>query len=405
MTTSCEQIPARPSATLTRAMTYLFAVACGATVANLYYAQPILSTLTRSFHASTGVVGLVATAAQVGYAIGLALLVPLGDLVARRLLVPLVLMVTAASLAASAVAPSIGVLIGLSFLVGAGSVAAQLLVPMAASLAAEHERGRVVGVVMSGLLLGILLARTVSGVLAQVWGWRSIFVVASAISVILAWVLRRALPAEQERPRVSYLRLLAGVVSLVRNEPILRRRALFGALAFGAFSVFWTTMSFLLAGAPFHYGTMKIGLFGLVGAAGALMANVAGRLVDRGHSRTTTVVFATLIATSFVLLWWGRHDLFMLIVGIVVLDAGVQGLHVTNQSLVYQLAPHLRSRVTSAYMVSCFVGGALGSALASEAFAVHRWAGVCVLGAVLGTAAWAVAVVGYPGRQVVRSRG
>ncbi|HEY5120930.1 MAG TPA: MFS transporter [Acidimicrobiales bacterium] len=405
MTTRFEPTTTQRSRTLSRGMIYLFAFACGATVANLYYAQPILDTLAKSFGASTASAGLIATAAQIGYALGLALLVPLGDLVARRFLVPIVLVVTALSLAACAFAPSIGVLTGLSLVVGAGSVAAQLLVPMVASLAGEEERGRVVGVVMSGLLMGILLARTVSGLLAQALGWRSIFVLAALISAGLAVVLRRKLPVEEERPRVSYIQLLLGVVRLMLSESTLRRRALFGALVFGAFSVFWTTMSFLLAAPPFHFGSMAIGLFGLVGAGGALMANFAGRLVDRGTSKLTTLIFAALVATSFLMLWWGRHDLVMLILGILVLDAGVQGLHVTNQSLVYKLAPHLRSRVTSAYMVSCFIGGAVGSAAGSEAFALYHWAGVCILGGVVGVAALIVAAVTFFDRKSVGVNG
>jgi predicted MFS family arabinose efflux permease len=393
MTTKVEQIPQHNSRPLSRAMVLLFAFSCGATVANLYYAQPILNTLARSFGASTGAAGLVVTFAQIGYALGLAFLVPLGDLIARRLLVPVVLVVTAIGLAASAFAPTIGILTVLGILIGGGSVAAQLLVPMAASLADDEERGHVVGVVMSGLLMGILLARTVSGILAQVLGWRAVFVLAAAISAVLAIVLRRHLPAEEERPRVTYGQLLAGVARLMATESTLRRRALFGALGFGTFSVFWTTMSFLLAGAPYHYGAMEIGLFGLVGAGGALMANFAGRLVDRGKSRTTTLIFAALIPTSFVMLGWGRHSLLILILGILVLDAGVQGLHVTNQSLIYRLAPDARSRVTSAYMVSCFIGGAVGSAVGSEAFTLYHWAGVCILGVLVGIGALIGAVV------------
>ena len=393
MTTKVEQIPQHNSHPLSRAMVLLFAFSCGATVANLYYAQPILNTLARSFGASTGAAGLVVTFAQIGYALGLAFLVPLGDLIARRLLVPVVLVVTAIGLAASAFAPSIGILTALGILIGGGSVAAQLLVPMVASLADDEERGHVVGVVMSGLLMGILLARTVSGILAQALGWRAVFVLAAVISAVLAIVLRRQLPAEEERPRVTYGQLLAGVARLMATESTLRRRALFGALGFGTFSVFWTTMSFLLAGAPYHYGAMKIGLFGLVGAGGALMANFAGRLVDRGKSRTTTLIFAALIPTSFVMLGWGRHSLLILILGILVLDAGVQGLHVTNQSLIYRLAPDARSRVTSAYMVSCFIGGAVGSAVGSEAFTLYHWAGVCILGALVGIGALIGAVV------------
>ena len=177
------------------------------------------------------------------------------------------------------------------------------------------------------------------------------------------------------------------------TEPLLRRRARFGALGFAAFSVFWTTMAFLLAGAPYHYGDLTIGLFGLVGASGALCANVAGRWVDRGWTRTTTLVFASLVGVSFLFLWWGRHGLALLIVGIVLLDVGVQGLQVTNQLLIYRLAPDARSRVNSAYMVCYFAGGALGSAIGSSLYESHRWAGVCVLGAVIGLAATAAAAV------------
>ena len=404
MTTRVEQIPERNASQLSRGMVVLFAFSCGATVANLYYAQPILDTLARAFGTGSGAAGLVVTFAQIGYALGLAFLVPLGDLIARRLLVPVVLVVSAVGLAASAVAPTIGVLTALGLLVGGGSVAAQLLVPMAASLADDEERGHVVGSVMSGLLLGILLARTVSGIVAQFLGGRAVFVLAAAISTVLALVLRRQLPPEEERPRVTYGQLLAGVARLMASESTLRRRALLGALAFGAFSVFWTTMAFLLAGAPYHYGAMEIGLFGLVGAGGALMANIAGRLVDRGWSRTTTLIFSALIPISFVVLWWGRDSLAMLILGILVLDAGVQGLHVTNQSLIYRLAPHARSRVTSAYMVSCFFGGAVGSAVGSEAFALHHWAGVCILGAIVGVGAVVGAVVGVGANVLQRAR-
>lgn len=390
---------------LTPALVWLMSTATGLAVAGNYYAQPLLPAIATDMHLSAGAAGMIVTTAQAGYALGLLLIVPLGDLFERRRLIVLMSVFAAGGLLVSALSGGlIGLLIGTA-LAGVFSVVAQLLVPLAATLAEPAERGRVLGTVMSGLLLGILLARTVSGALADLGGWRTVYWVGAAAMLAMTALLAWRLPTHRQSAGLSYPRLLGSVLSLLRDEPVLRLRAFMGATAFAAFSVLWTSMAFLLAASPYGFSSATIGLFGLVGAAGALMANVAGRLVDRGHSRTTTVVFATLIATSFVLLWWGRHDLFMLIVGIVVLDAGVQGLHVTNQSLVYQLAPHLRSRVTSAYMVSCFVGGALGSALASEAFAVHRWAGVCVLGAVLGTAAWAVAVVGYPGRQVVRSRG
>jgi len=378
---------------MSRALIVLFAVACGVSVANLYYAQPVLDDIAKSFATSSGTAGLVVTFAQIGYAVGLTLLVPLGDLLTRRWLVPTVLMVTAAGLVVSAAAPEIGVLVAVGLIVGAGSVAAQILVPMAASLADEEHRGHVVGVVMSGLLLGILLARTVSGIVAQASSWRVVYVMAAGMTAVLALVLARRLPGERQRPQIGYGTLLRSAARLLATESLLQRRALFGALGFAAFSVFWTTMAFLLAGAPYHYDDLTIGLFGLVGASGALIANFAGRWADRGWTRGTTLVFAGLVAVSFLPLWWGRHDLAMLIVGILFLDVGVQGLQVTNQSLIYRLAPDARSRVNSAYMVCYFAGGAIGSAIGSSIYESHRWAGVCVLGGVIGAVATLAAVV------------
>jgi len=380
----------KPHLGLPRSLVLVFAVACGLSVANLYYAQPILGTIVRSFGTGPGTAGLIVTFSQIGYAAGLALLVPLGDLVARRRMVPVVLGVTAAGLLASAFAPGVGVLIAVALIVGAGSVVAQVLVPMAASLATDEYRGRVVGTVMSGLLLGILLARTVSGLVAGVSSWRVVYVMAAVLTVAMAVVLGRVLPPETERPRLGYGTLLATTVRLLVTERLLQRRAVFGALGFAAFSVFWTTMAFLLAGAPYHYGVLTIGLFGLVGAAGALCANIAGRWADRGLTGATTLAFALCVAASFALLWFGAHDLVLLIIGILVLDVGVQGLQVTNQSLIYGLAPDTRSRVNSAYMVCYFTGGALGSALGASIYASHRWAGVCLLGGAIGV----VAVVG-----------
>ncbi len=365
----------------------VFAVACGLAVANLYYAQPILDTMARAFGVSSATAGLVVTFSQIGYAAGLALLVPLGDLLSRRRLVPVVLAITTGGLVVSAVAPDIGVVIAVALVVGCGSVVAQVLVPMAASLADDHHRGQVVGTVMSGLLLGILLARTVSGVVADLATWRVVYWMAAAFTIVMAVVLGRVLPVEQPRPRMGYASLLGSTVQLLVRERLLRRRALFGGLAFAAFSVFWTTMAFLLSGAPYHYSDLTIGLFGLVGASGALCANLAGRWADRGFTRQTTMAFAACIAVSFVPLWYGRNSLFLLIVGILVLDVGVQGLQVTNQSIIYRLAPDRRSRINSAYMVCYFAGGAIGSALAALLYDRHRWAGVCLLGALIGAAA------------------
>jgi predicted MFS family arabinose efflux permease len=383
----------KPATGLSRFMVLLFAVACGLSAANLYYAQPVLDTIAKGFGTSSATAGLIVSFSQIGYAAGLALLVPVGDLVSRRRLIPLIMTVTAASLVVAAVSPDIGLLIGVALIVGAGSVAAQILVPMAASLASDERRGQVVGTVMSGLLLGILLARTISGIVAGVSSWRVVYVMAAVLTIAMAVVLGRNLPPEGDRPRISYGTLLSTTVKLLVTESLLRRRAVFGALGFAAFSVFWTTMAFILAGAPYHYGDITIGLFGLVGAAGALCANFAGRWADQGLTKATTLAFAVCVGISFLPLWAGRHNLAMMIIGILVLDVGVQGLQVTNQSMIYRLAPEARSRVTSAYMVCYFAGGAIGSALGGSLYGSHGWAGACVLGAVIGIAATVAALI------------
>jgi predicted MFS family arabinose efflux permease len=228
---------------------------------------------------------------------------------------------------------------------------------------------------------------------AGISNWRVVYVMAAALTVVMAGVLALVLPAEGVRPRIGYGGLLATTVKILATERLLQKRALFGALGFAAFSVFWTTMAFLLAGPPFHYGDLVIGLFGLVGAAGALCANFAGRWADRGLTRITTLAFSLSVAVSFVLMWFGRHSLGMLIVAIVVLDIGVQGLQVTNQATIYRLAPDSRSRITSAYMVCYFTGGAVGSAVGSSVYGSHHWAGVCVLGVGIGAVATAAALL------------
>ena len=377
---------------LRRELILLFAVACGLSVANLYYAQTVLGSIANTFHSGSATVGLTVTLAQVGYALGLAFLVPVGDIIARRKLVPAILLLCAVGLVASAVAPNITILVAVAALVGLGSVAAQLLVPMAASLSLDHERGRVVGTVMSGLLMGILLARTISGIIAQLSSWRVVYVAAAIMIVALSLLLWRQLPEEAERPHVTYGTLLRSTVTFFMTESFLRVRALFGALAFCVFSIFWTTMAFLLSGAPYHYNDLTIGLFGLVGASGALCANFAGRWADRCWTKQMTLVFSVLLPISFVPLWIGRDNLAMLIVGIILLDIGVQGLQVTNQSLIYRLAPHARSRINSVYMVCYFVGGAVGSYVGSLVYEHAQWAGVSVLGGVVGAAATLLAI-------------
>ena len=269
-----------PASRMRPGLVALFAVACGVSAANLYYAQPLLPQVSRALHASSGATALVITAAQVGYGIGLALIVPLGDILIRRRMVPRILLIAAAALLVASAAPNLTVLIAAVAIAGLCSVAAQILVPFAASLASDQERGRVVGTVMSGLLLGILLARTFSGLIAEVAGWRVVYVTAGGVVVVLAALLDRRLPGEQSRPSIRYAELLGSVVHLMRTEPLLRLRAAIGGLVFATFNVIWTSLAFLLVASPYHYSEAVIGLFGLLGAAGA-----PGRLVQRAAGR------------------------------------------------------------------------------------------------------------------------
>jgi predicted MFS family arabinose efflux permease len=372
----------------------LLSVACGAAVANLYYAQPLLHTLARAFSVSEGTAGLLITITQIGYVLGLAFLVPSGDLHERRRLISVTLLVTAAGLVLAALAPDYAVFAAALGIIGITVTAAQVIVPMSASLATEAERGRVVGMVMSGLLIGILVARTVSGLLAAALGWRPVFWVAAGVMVVLTLVLRAQLPRVPPTTDISYARVLRSVLSLIATEPVLRLRMALGFFAFGCFSALWTSLAFLLSGAPFHYGNGVIGLFGLAGVAGAAAATGAGRLADAGHTRLATWMTAVLLLASWPIALAGKTSVVWLVVSIAVLDLGVQGIHISNQSAIYALAPEARSRLTTAYMVSFFLGGAALSAVSSAVYSSDGWDGVCVVGAASALAAlslWAAA--------------
>ncbi len=390
---SARQTPAAPGeGLLDRRLTLLLAVACGIAVANNYYAQPLLDAMATTFGVSQTAAGVVVTTGQVGYAIGLAAVVPLGDVLDRRRLVAGLAATCAVALAAAAAAPGLAWLAAALLIASLTSVLAQVLIPFAATLAGEADRGRVVGTVMTGLLFGILLARTVAGLIADLAGWRAVYAVACALLVILGLVLHRRLPALAPASRLPYPRLLASVFALVREEPRLRGRAAIGALTFAGFSAFWSTMAFLLSGPPYGYGEAVIGLFGLFGVAGALAARRAGRLHDRGHG--SGAVGALLVAGigAFGLIALGERSLAALIAGIVVMDLAVQGVQVLNQSTVYGLRADARSRLISAYMTSYFAGGALGSAAGIAAYDAGGWTASAGVGAVafaLGLALWA----------------
>ncbi|RJL01259.1 MFS transporter [Enterobacter chuandaensis] len=368
---------------LSPALILLMSVATGLAVASNYYAQPLLDTIARAFNLSASSAGFIVTAAQLGYAAGLLFLVPLGDMFERRMLIVSMTLLAAGGMLITASSQSLTMMIVGTALTGLFSVVAQILVPLAATLASPEKRGKVVGTIMSGLLLGILLARTVAGLLASLGGWRTVYWVASVLMVIMALALWRGLPKVKQENHLNYPQLLASVFSLFTQDKLLRTRALLGCFTFANFSILWTSMAFLLAAPPFNYSEGVIGLFGLAGAAGALGARPAGGLADKGKSHMTTTAGLILLLLSWAAIWYGHVSVLALIVGILVLDLTVQGVHITNQTVIYRVKPEARNRLTAGYMTSYFIGGAAGSLISASAWQHAGWSGVCGIGAIV----------------------
>ncbi|MCW4784760.1 MFS transporter [Enterobacter chuandaensis] len=368
---------------LSPALILLMSVATGLAVASNYYAQPLLDTIARAFNLSASSAGFIVTAAQLGYAAGLLFLVPLGDMFERRMLIVSMTLLAAGGMLITASSQSLTMMIVGTALTGLFSVVAQILVPLAATLASPEKRGKVVGTIMSGLLLGILLARTVAGLLASLGGWRTVYWVASVLMVIMALALWRGLPKVKQENHLNYPQLLASVFSLFTQDKLLRTRALLGCFTFANFSILWTSMAFLLAAPPFNYSEGVIGLFGLAGAAGALGARPAGGLADKGKSHLTTSAGLVLLLLSWAAIWYGHVSVLALIVGILVLDLTVQGVHITNQTVIYRVKPEARNRLTAGYMTSYFIGGAAGSLISASAWQHAGWSGVCGIGAIV----------------------
>jgi predicted MFS family arabinose efflux permease len=360
------------------ALIFLLAASCGLIVANIYYAQPLVGLIAPSLGIGPRTASLIVTLTQLGYAAGLLLLVPLGDIVENRLLLTVTVLASIPPLLAAALAHSGGLFLGAAFVIGLSSVAVQMLVPLAANLAPDRLRGQVVGNVMSGLLLGVLLARPAASLIADKFGWRAVFFTSAAAMLLLAIVMRAALPRRVPGANQSYLALLRSLVSLPFSEPLLRRRALYQSAAFGCFTLFWTAAPLLLM-QTFGYSQAGIALFALVGAAGALAAPLA----DREHGQTGTVISLAAIAAAFLLAAWGGlavHSVIALALAGVLLDCGVQANLVFGQRAIYALAPSMRSRLNGVFMAIFFIGGAIGSAATSPILVHFGWAGICMLG-------------------------
>ncbi|WP_034468618.1 MFS transporter [Afipia sp. P52-10] len=385
--------PAAPSPTvLSRGLILSLSVAAGVTVANLYYAQPLAGPISQSFGLDLAEAGLIVTVIQLGYVAGLLFLVPLGDLIENKTLIITTLGALAASLLLAAAAPIAAVFVLASVLLGLTTTATQMIVPLTAHLSPPHQRGQTVGTLMSGLLLGILLARPLSTLLSGFVGWRGVYVLATlSITAIIA-LMARTLPRRKPDATMSYAGLLRSLWTILRTNPVLQRRAAYQALLFAAFSVFWTASPLLLQQPPFALGPTALSLFLLSGVTGALIAPVAGRLADKGYGRTVTGVAILAVALSFVLAWIGGHGadsfgtagrnlaLAALVAAGIVLDAGVQANMVAGQRAIYALPAEIRSRLNALYLALFFLGGAVGSAVSGYALAHGGIATVSAIG-------------------------
>ncbi|MDD0970521.1 MULTISPECIES: MFS transporter [Pseudomonas] len=375
-------------ATLDKGVVLLFAIACGLAVGNVYYAQPLLDAMADAFGLSPGSIGIVMTLTQVGYGLGLLLLVPLGDLLNRRRLIVTQTLLSAAALLMIALASnSAWLLIGVT-LTGLLAVVTQVLVAYAATLAVPAQRGKVVGVITSGIVVGILLARTVAGGMADLAGWRSIYLLSAGLTLVMAALLFRVLPKDEEaRPTTRYVALIASVFSLFREEPVLRQRAILALLTFASAMVLWTPMVLPLAAPPLSLSHSEIGLFGLAGAAGALAAARAGHLADRGLGQWVSGLSLLLMLGSWLPIALTQSSLWALLLGVITLDLGLQAVHVTSQSMIYSVRPEAQSRLTAGYMLFYSIGSALGSIASTAMYAWAGWPGVCWLGAAINMVA------------------
>lgn len=353
------------------------AVSTGAIVANNYYIQPLLAQIARDFHLTVTEAGHLAMLGQIGTALGMFIFVPLGDLLERRGLITWMVLACVVNLALFAMATNAVWLGAASFLLGATCSAVHVIVPLSAHLAPAHQRGRVVGTVLSGLLIGILLARTVSGLLGAQFGWRAVYWAGAGAMLALALLIRLRLPYSHPQSDLSWAQLVRSLGTLVSEQPVLREAAFTSATLFCAFSAFWTTLVFFLETPPYHYGPSVAGLFGLVGAVGAMAAPVMGHLADRFGARTNVLIALLVTAASFLWMGWLGTALAGLVLGVVLLDVGVQAGHVSNQTRIYALVPEARGRLNTVYMVCYFTGGALGSWGGSWAWGAFGWLGVC----------------------------
>jgi predicted MFS family arabinose efflux permease len=393
---------------LNSSVVLLYAVACGLAVGNVYYAQPLLDAMAEAFAMSPASIGIVITLTQTGYGIGLVLLVPLGDLLNRRWLIVTQNLLSVVALLMIAWAPnSAWLLLGMT-LTGLLAVVTQVLVAYAATLADPAQRGRVVGVVTSGIVVGILLARTAAGAMADLAGWQAIYLLSAGLTLLMTLLLFGVLPKDEPpQPDTTYVALIASVFSLFRQEAVLRQRAILALLTFASAMVLWTPMVLPLSAPPLSLSHSEIGLFGLAGAAGALAAARAGHLADRGLGQWVSGLSLLLMLASWLPIALTGSSLGALLLGVITLDLGLQAVHVTSQSMIYSVRPEAQSRLTAGYMLFYSIGSAGGSIASTAMYAWAGWTGVCLLGAGINAVAlgywWLTLKSGAPARCASQS--
>jgi len=391
---------------LSRGHIVMMAICTGLIVANIYYCQPLIVLISKSFGIPGSEGGRIAFLTQLGYALGLLFFVPLGDKLERRGQIIWMAAAAVGALVLAATAPSLVVLEIASVLIGATSVIPQLILPMAAHLAAPSRTGKVIGSIMSGLLIGILLSRTLSGFVGAWLGWRGMFWVAAGITFSLLLIIRLSFPLSKPDFKGSYGSLMRSLLTLIKEQPVLREAAAINALGFATFGMFWTTMVLHLSGAPFHYNSDLIGLFGLAAAAGALAAPLVGGSADKRNPRISIGYGLGLLLASFFILYFFGDSVAGMIAGIVLLDLAMQCIHVSNQSRVYALIPAARNRLNTVYMTVSFIGTSMGSAIGLFAWEKGAWVGVCLAGVLLTLSALLIYCVTYKkARPAVRSLG
>jgi predicted MFS family arabinose efflux permease len=378
----------------------LMSSATGLAVASNYYAQPLLSTIAQDLNLSTAAATGIVFTAQLSYAAGLLALVPLADRLERRGLIVTLMLLTTLGLLISALAPSQPWLLAGTAIAGACSVVAQVLLPFAVTLASPPARGRAVGIVMSGLLLGILLARVVAGAISTLLHWRAVYALAALAMALCSLGLALGLPRYRETAELGYARLLFSTMALFAQEPLLRLRTALGMLAFALFSLFWTPLAFLLKTPAYAYTDARIGAFGLAGAAGALAATWAGRLADNGKGLLGTWLGLLGLLLAWLPLGFAQHSVMALLAGVLLLDLAVQLLHVSNQNVIYGLREDARNRLNAGYMFGYFLGGAAGSWLATTLYPQFGWSGVTAAG--IGLATMGI-LLGFATRRLSRA--